>query len=161
MPFGFGQSMNCTATTGRTIGDLWKNRLLLRRLDCSLLYLTVIQDKGSLMSPALPDQLAILTVSGTQADALLAQLAHEKLFFTLINSTGGILQEPEVSLLVGFHSDRLPILLEVVRKYCRPFRRYISTQGLVQGEMAGPPMLEAELGGARFYLMDLERFEQI
>jgi uncharacterized protein YaaQ len=113
------------------------------------------------MRPVLPDQLAILTVSGTQVDALLAQLAHEKLFFTLINSTGGILQEPEVSLLVGFQSDRLPLLLEVVRKTCRPYRQFISARGIVQGEMAGPPMVEAELGGARFYLMNVERFEQI
>lgn len=113
------------------------------------------------MSPALPDRLAILTVSGTQVDGLCAQLAQEKFFFTLINSTGGILQEPEVSLLVGFHDDRLLVLLEVVRKNCRPYRQYISTQGLVQGEMAAPPMLEAQLGGARFYLMNVERFEQV
>jgi uncharacterized protein YaaQ len=113
------------------------------------------------MTTAHPDQLAILTVSGTQVEGLCEQLAQEKLFFTLINSTGGILQEPEVSLLVGFPSDRLPVLLEVVRKNCRPYRQYISTGGLVQGEMAGLPMLEAELGGARFYLMDVERFEQI
>ena len=113
------------------------------------------------MNPALPDQLAIMTISGTQVDALCASLAEEKLFFTLINSTGGILQEPEVSLLVGFHSDRLPVLLEVVRKNCRPYRQYISTRGFVQGEMAAPPMLEAQLGGTRFYLMNVEQFEQI
>jgi uncharacterized protein YaaQ len=113
------------------------------------------------MNPTLPDQLVILTLSGTQFDALCEQLANDKFFFTLINSTGGILQEPEISLLVGFYSDRLPSLLEVVRKNCRPYRQYISTQGLVRGEMASPPMVEAELGGAQFYLMNVERFEQI
>jgi uncharacterized protein YaaQ len=113
------------------------------------------------MNPPLPDRLAILTVSGMQVDALFTQLTHEKFFFTLINSTGGLLKEPEVSLLVGFQSNRLPILLEIVRKNCRPYRQYVSTRGFVQGEMAGPPMLEAELGGARFFLMNVKRFEQV
>jgi uncharacterized protein YaaQ len=113
------------------------------------------------MCPALPDRLAILTVSGTQVDALVTHLAHENISFTVINSAGAVLQEPEISLLVGFHSERLPTLLELVRKNCHPYRQYISTRGFVQGEMAGPPMVEAQVGGARFFMMNVERFEQI
>jgi uncharacterized protein YaaQ len=116
--------------------------------------------KGSKMSTALPDQLAILNVSREQEDKLFKHLAKEKFTFTVINSTGGIFQEPEVCLLIGFQSERLPILLEVVRKNCRPYREYISARGFVQGEMAGPPMVEAEMGGARLFLMNVELFEQ-
>ena len=107
-----------------------------------------------------PNRLAFLIVSGTQVDALIAHLAREKFNFTVINSAGGMLQEPEVCLLVGFESKRLPILLDLVRKDCRPYRHYVSTQGPMQAEMANPSMLEAELGGARFYMMNVERFEQ-
>jgi uncharacterized protein YaaQ len=113
------------------------------------------------MSTPIPDQLAILIVSGTQVDALSAHLAQEAFNFTVINSTGGMLQEPEVCLLVGFESKRLPVLLDMVRKDCRLYRHYVSTQGYLQGELTNPAMLETELGGARFYLMTLERFEQI
>jgi uncharacterized protein YaaQ len=113
------------------------------------------------MSFPYPDRLVILIVSGTQVDSLIAHLAREKFNFTVINSTGGILQEPEVCLLVGFESKRLPILLDLVRKDCSPYRHYVSTQGYMQGEMAKPSMLEAELGGARLYTMNVERFEQI
>lgn len=108
-----------------------------------------------------PDRLVILIVSGTQIDALIAHLASENFNFTVINSTGGMLQEPEVCLLVGFESQRLPILLDIVRKDCRPYRHYVSTQGYMQAELANPSMVETELGGARFYMMKLERFEQI
>jgi hypothetical protein len=31
----------------------------------------------------------------------------------------------------------------------------------MQAELANPSMVETELGGARFYMMNLERFEQI
>jgi uncharacterized protein YaaQ len=88
-------------------------------------------------------------------------LAQEKFNFTVINSTGGMLQEPEVCLLVGFQSERLPILLDVVRKNCRPYRQYVSAQGFLPGELANPSMVEAELGGALFCMMNVERFEQI
>ena len=108
-----------------------------------------------------PDRLAILIVSGTQVDALIAHLASEKFNFTVINSKGGMLQEPEVCLLVGFESQMLPILLDIVRKDCRPYRHYVSTQGYMPGELATPSIVETELGGARFYMMNLERFEQI
>ena len=30
----------------------------------------------------------------------------------------------------------------------------------MQGEMANPSIVETELGGARFYMMNVERFEQ-
>ena len=112
------------------------------------------------MSSSPLDRLAILTVSGTQTDALFAHLAKEKFRFTVINSTGGMLQEPEVCLLVGFQSERLQLLLDVVRKNCRPYRQYVSARGFMQGEVTGPPMVEAEMGGARFYMLNVERFEE-
>jgi uncharacterized protein YaaQ len=113
------------------------------------------------MSTPIPDRLAILIVSGSQEDKLFKHLVKEKFIFTVIKSTGGLIQEQEVCLLIGFHNERLPILLDVVRKNCRPFRRYISARGFMQGELAGPPMLEAQLGGARFFMMNVERFEQL
>ena len=113
-----------------------------------------------MISPQI-DRLAILTVSGTQVDALFSHLAKEKFAFTVINSQGGMFQEPEVCLLIGFRSERLPLFLDVVRKDCRPYRRYVSTQGYLQGEMANSSMVEIELGGARIYILNVERFEQI
>jgi uncharacterized protein YaaQ len=110
-------------------------------------------------SPQL-DRLVILTVSGAQVDALFAHLAREKFTFTMINSAGGMLQEAEVCLMVGFHSERLQVLLDIVRKNCHPYRQFVSTRGFMPGEMAGLPMLEAELGGAWFYMMNVEQFEQ-
>lgn len=107
------------------------------------------------------DRLVILTVSGTQFDGLIKHLGREKFTFTVINTTGGIIQEPEVCLLIGFHSERLPVLLEVIRKQCRPFRQYVSSQGIPPGEKANLPMVEVELGGARIYMMNVERYEQI
>jgi uncharacterized protein YaaQ len=113
------------------------------------------------MNSDLPDRLAILNISGAQESALFSHLAKEKFAFTVINNTGGVIDEPVVSLLVGFHSERFPILLDVVRKNCRSYRKFISATGYMQGDMTSLPFVEAKLGGAQFYLMNVERFEQI
>ena len=107
------------------------------------------------------DRLVILTVFDSQADPLMKQLTREGFHFTVINSTGGVMQETVICLLVGFFRERLPALLEIVRKKCRPYRKYIPTQSLPPGGMTNLPMLEAQLGGALIYMMNVERFEQL
>jgi len=113
-----------------------------------------------LNNPSL-DRLVILTVFDSQADPLMKQLTREGFHFTVINSAGGVMQEAINCLLIGFFHERMPILLEIVRKNCRPYRKYIPTQGLMPAELANLPMLEAQLGGAMIYTMNVERFEQI
>jgi uncharacterized protein YaaQ len=112
------------------------------------------------MDPRL-DRLTILTVSGSQADLLMEQLKQAGFHFTVMHTTEGVIQETEVCLLVGFHSERMSVLLDLVREKCRPYRQYVSTQGFPPGELAAPSMVEAELGGAQFCVMNVERFEQI
>jgi len=112
------------------------------------------------MDPRL-DRLTILTVSGSQADLLMEQLKRAGFYFTVMHTTEGVIQEVEVCLLVGFHSERMSVLLNLVREKCRPYRQYVSAQGFLPGELANPSMVEAELGGALFCMMNVERFEQI
>ena len=113
------------------------------------------------MNPPQVDRLVILTASGMQMDALLTHLSKNKFRFTVINTTSGLLNEPEGCLLIGLSNKRLQLLLEIVREDCRPFRQFVSTQGYMQGEIASPSMVEVELGGARLYVMNVERYEQI
>jgi uncharacterized protein YaaQ len=113
------------------------------------------------MNPDLPDRLAILNISGAQESTLFTHLAREKFSFTVINSTGGMIAEPMVCLLVGFNSGRISTLLDVVRKNCRSYRKFIPAAGYIQGEITSLPFMEAKLGGAQFFLMNVERFEQI
>jgi uncharacterized protein YaaQ len=113
------------------------------------------------MNPDLPDRLAILNISGAQESALFTHLTRAKFTFTVINSTGGMIAEPMVCLLVGFNNSRISTLLDIVRKNCRSYRKFIPAAGYMQGEMTSLPFMEAELGGAQFFLMNVERFEQI
>jgi uncharacterized protein YaaQ len=113
------------------------------------------------MDNATLDRLVFLTISGSQADPLMKRLSREGFQFTLIDSTSQMMQEPALCLMVGFAHERLNSLLEIVRKECKPYRKFIPTQNILPGELANLPMVEAQLGGARVFMMNVERFEQL
>jgi uncharacterized protein YaaQ len=107
------------------------------------------------------DRLAILTVFESQGDLLMKELVRERFRFTVINSTGGVTQEAVMCLLVGFHHERMQRLLEIVRENCRSYRKFIPTQSYLPLEQSNFPMLEAKVGGAQFYMMNVDRFVQL
>ena len=112
------------------------------------------------MSEQKVDRLVVLVVSGLQAGSLMKDLLQEKLYFTVINSTGGLMNEAVVCLMLGLAEQRLPALLALVRQHCRPYRQFIPAQMRPPGEFMSLPMVEAQLGGAMVYMMTVERFEQ-
>lgn len=113
------------------------------------------------MDTSPPDRLVILIVSGSQADALLKHLTREGFHFTLIDSTNAVMQEPILCLMIGFFHTRQSPLLDIIRKDCEPYQKFIPTQSLLPGELANLPVVEARLGGALVYMLKVVRFEQL
>ncbi len=106
------------------------------------------------------DRLVILVVSGSQSDQLMRRLRQEQFYFTIIDSTGGMLQEPMVCLLLGFQQRRMPALLDTVRQCCKPHTQYIPAQMHMPSDVRSLSMVEAQVGGALVYAMDVEQFIQ-
>ena len=106
------------------------------------------------------DRLAILTVSGSQSSALMKELSRLGFQFTIVNHVGGVVQESLACLLIGFSQGRLATLLEIVHATCETHRGYVPAQAFPPGGLVGLPMVEAQLGGALIYLMNVDRFEQ-
>lgn len=112
--------------------------------------------------PGIVDQLAFVAVSGTQAGDLMQHLTKNNFYYTKIDSSGGIIQEPMVCLLIGFDKERKDDLMKLSRKYCKPHKQYIPANMSVQpGYTNQIPMIEAQMGGAVIHLLNVERFEQI
>ena len=103
----------------------------------------------------------VIVVSGAQAGELMQRLGHERFYFTKIDSSGGLIQEPNVTLLIGVNETRLEALLEIVRKICQPYRQFIPAHVSVHPMHMQPAMIEAEMGGATVYVLDVERFEPL
>jgi uncharacterized protein YaaQ len=108
------------------------------------------------------DQLALVVVSGSQAGDFTKNLTKNKFYFTKIDSSGGIIQEPMVCLLIGFDKLRKDDLMKLSRKYCQPHKQYIPANMTIQpGYTNQIPMIEAQIGGATLHLLNIERFEQL
>jgi uncharacterized protein YaaQ len=112
-------------------------------------------------APQTIDRLLIVTLLGEQATALVARLTGDGFYATEVNSTGGLLQDPQVSLLVGFDRGRQEKLLAHIRDCCRRHRRFIAAHLEGSSSLFQPAIIEAEVGGAVVYALDVERFERL
>ncbi len=106
-------------------------------------------------------QLVIATVAGVQAGAFADMLTRDGFHVTWVDSSGGILYEATVSLFIGLDQARLPRLLEHIRECCHTRRRFIPAHVEAPLLEIQPVMIEAEVGGATIYVLDVERFEQL
>lgn len=105
--------------------------------------------------------LVIATVAGSQAEALVQHLTADGFLVTRMDSSGGLLLESSVSLLIGLQRARLPHLLAHFREDCRRQRQMVPAHVEVLSAQMQPPMIEVEVGGASLYALDVERFEQL
>lgn len=107
------------------------------------------------------NQLVIAAVARAQASTLADRLINDGFYVTQVDSSGGILHEATVSLLVGLDQTHLPRLLEHIRECCRTCRRFIPTHVGTPLLEIQPMMIEAEVGGATVHVLNVERFEQL
>lgn len=110
--------------------------------------------------PSTVNQIVFIVVSERQAEELLKALVREHFYFTKIDSSGMVFQEPTLCLLIGLNNARLAALLELVTQYCQPYEEYVPMQ--LNPASGFPPlsMIEAKAGGALAYVLDVERFAQ-
>jgi uncharacterized protein YaaQ len=112
-------------------------------------------------SPQSVQHVLVIMVNGLQAEKLMKRLSAARIYFTQIDSSGGVLQEPTLCLLVGLDSSRLPDVSAILEECCQPYRQYIPTQMTLPADYTQVPMIEAQMGGATVYSMNVERFIQL
>ncbi|MGH2523860.1 MAG: cyclic-di-AMP receptor [Anaerolineales bacterium] len=113
------------------------------------------------MAPAeIVNQLVLVTVAGEQVGELTQRLTQDGYQVTQVDR-GGLLQDIPVSLLIGVNQAQLPRLLRHVRECCHTRRRYIPAQAEALWRESLGMMIEAQVGGAVIYVLEIERFEQL
>jgi uncharacterized protein YaaQ len=115
----------------------------------------------AISSPQIVNQLIFATVAGSQAGDFIERLTRDEFYVTRIDSRGGILHEATVSLLIGLDRIHLPRLLELLREHCCRRRKFIPAHTEAPFIEAPTVMIEAEIGGATVYALNVERFEQL
>jgi len=108
------------------------------------------------------DTLVILNVTNEQIDVFAKELVKRQFQFTRIAGSGGFLQYPNNSLLMGISHDRLSELKDLVYQCCRRRTAHIATQSHVESypHHSQPIIIEAEIGGASLQILSVDHFEQ-
>ncbi len=112
------------------------------------------------MNEQIVDRLVVLVVAGAQSGPLTKHLRQAQFPFTVIDSSGGVINEPVVCMMLGVAQARLDELLGLARQHCQPYRQYVAAQVQPPLELAMLPVVEVRMGGALAYVMNVERFEQ-
>jgi uncharacterized protein YaaQ len=107
------------------------------------------------------DQLVILIASGLQTGQLMDRLIQEGFQFTKVDSSGGFLQEATLCLMIGLNRARRPKLLDIIQQFCHRHKLYVPAHLDISQVHGQPLMIEAEVGGATIFTLDVERFEQV
>ena len=108
------------------------------------------------------DTLVIVNASKTQMPSLTKELVEKRFYFTLIDSSGGLLQGSTNTLLIGIQLERHRELMNILRKCCQRRITHVPTQTQMESfaHYSQPMIIEAQTGGATIHTIPVEHFEQ-
>lgn len=107
------------------------------------------------------DRMVLIVAAAEQSGQLTTEVLKAGFSLTVISPREGFLGFGATCLLLGIDSQRMQELLEIVQKTCGKRRQFVPAQGhLVLPEGLPPMMIEAEVGSAYVFSMEVEHFEQ-
>jgi uncharacterized protein YaaQ len=106
------------------------------------------------------NQLVFVVISGRQAEGLMQSLNQNNFYFTKIDSSRMLFQEETVCMMIGLNTARMTSLFGLIAETCKPHAEYVPVQ--INPPVGFPPlpMIEARVGGALVYMLEVEQFIQ-
>lgn len=114
------------------------------------------------MTPPNPtaNLLVFVVVSGRQAETLMQALTQHGFAFTRYDLSMFTFQETRLCLLIGLPGAQSGQLMGLIEKHCQPHEEYVPVQFAPPAGFPPLSMIEARVGGALVYQLEVERFEQ-
>lgn len=108
-------------------------------------------------------KLIIAVVQGEDAQRTVEALTDAGVSSTRISSTGGFLQQGNVTLLVGVDSGKVPEALQIIRDNCRERSRFLTPvmPSTEPGDFLAAFPVEVAVGGATVFVVPVDSFEKI
>jgi uncharacterized protein YaaQ len=108
-------------------------------------------------------KLVIAVVQGEDAQRTVAALGDSGISSTRISSSGGFLQQGNVTLMIGVDESQVAGALEIIRENCKERSRYLTpVPPLAEpGEFFLAHPVEVQVGGATVWVVPVESFEKI
>ncbi|HKV88393.1 MAG TPA: cyclic-di-AMP receptor [Candidatus Dormibacteraeota bacterium] len=108
-------------------------------------------------------KLIIAIVQGEDAQKTVAALGDKGISSTRISTTGGFLQQGNVTLMIGVEETQVVEALKVIHENCHERNRYMTpVPPLTEpGEMFMSYPVEVQVGGATVFVVSVDSFEKI
>jgi uncharacterized protein YaaQ len=108
-------------------------------------------------------KLVIAVVQGDDAGPTVEALSAAGISSTRVSSSGGFLQQGNVTLLIGIDEAKLAETLQVIRENCHERSRYLTPVPPIAepGEFLMAFPIEVQVGGATVFVVPVDSFEKI
>ncbi|TMG68892.1 MAG: hypothetical protein E6H86_04100 [Chloroflexi bacterium] len=108
-------------------------------------------------------KLIIAVVQGEDAQRTVQALTDKGISSTRVSSTGGFLQQGNVTLLIGIEDAQVPDAMEIIRENCHERSRYLTpVPPLAEpGEFLLAYPVEVQVGGATVFVVPVDALEKI
>lgn len=108
-------------------------------------------------------KLVFAIVQGEDAGPSVSALNSAGISVTRYASSGGFLQQGNVTLLIGVEDERVEQVINLIRDNCRERNRYLTPipPMLEAGEMFMPYPVEVQVGGATVFVVNVESYERL
>jgi uncharacterized protein YaaQ len=108
-------------------------------------------------------KLVIAVVQGEDAQRTVDALGRAGISSTRVSSTGGFLQQGNVTLLVGIDEERVSDTVKIIRDNGRERSRYLTpaVPTAQPGDFLAAFPVEVQVGGATIFVVPVDSFEKI
>jgi uncharacterized protein YaaQ len=108
-------------------------------------------------------KLIIAVVQGEDAQRAVAALTDKGIGSTRFASSGGFLQQGNVTLLIGVEEAQVEEALRIIRENCKERSRFLTPVPPLAdpGEFFLAYPVEVEVGGATVFVVPVDNFEKI
>lgn len=108
-------------------------------------------------------KLVVAVVQGEDAQKAVAALTDKGISSTRISSTGGFLQQGNVTLMIGVDDAQVEDALKIIHDSCHERSRYLTpVPPLTEpGELFMAYPVEVQVGGATVFVVSVDSFEKI
>lgn len=108
-------------------------------------------------------KLIIVVVHVKEADELMRALVSRGFSATKVDTSGGLLRQGNVTLLIGVQEDVVPDALSVIKRYGQTQSRKVNPLLPIAepGEVYVANPVEVQIAGATVFVVGVERYERI
>jgi uncharacterized protein YaaQ len=108
-------------------------------------------------------KLIVAVVQGEDAQRTVAALTDKAISSTRISSSGGFLQQGNVTLMIGVDDSQVEDALKVIHENCHERSRFLTPVPPIAepGEFLMAYPVEVQVGGATVFVVPVDSFEKI